>query len=103
MDELIEEIYALVGSFFYQRNDLRLTEALKLSALEKAKAGIKSFGEFEVQTEDTLDGFRYTLPDEAWCMVRASGTEPVLRLYAEGRDEAHAKAILEAMESTLVS
>lgn len=102
MDELIEEIYAQVGSFFYQRNDLRLTDAGKEKALEIADAGIKAFGDYEVQSEDRLDGFRYTLPDEAWCMVRASGTEPVLRLYAEGKDEAHAQAILAAMESTLV-
>jgi len=102
LQELIQEIYDQVGSFFYKRNDLRITEELKLGALEKCKAGITKFGDFEVLNEDTKDGFRYTLANEQWLMIRASGTEPVLRVYAESADEAGADKILEAAQATLL-
>lgn len=99
---LIDEIYEQVGPFFYKRNDLHITEELKLGALEKCKAGIKQFGEFEVLKEDTTDGFRYTLPNDQWLMIRASGTEPVLRVYAESADEAGAEKILAAAQQVLL-
>jgi len=102
LQALINEIYEQVGAFFYKRNDLHITEALKLSALEKCKAGIKQFGEFEVLNEDNTDGFRYTLSNEQWLMIRASGTEPVLRVYAESVDEAGADKILAAAQATLL-
>ena len=34
---------------------------------------------------NTLDGVKYTLADHSWLLIRPSGTEPVLRVYAEGR------------------
>jgi phosphomannomutase len=41
----------------------------------------------ETVTEvDTLDGVKYLLADDSWLLIRPSGTEPVLRVYAEGRD-----------------
>jgi len=99
---LINEIYEQVGAFFYKRNDLHITEALKQGALEKCRAGIKQFGEFEVINEDTTDGFRYTLPNDQWLMIRASGTEPVLRVYAESTNEAGADKILAAAQKVLL-
>ncbi len=102
MDELIETIYEKVGSFFYKRNDLHITEEAKLGALEKCKAGIKSFGDLKVLKEETVDGFKYHFENEQWLMIRASGTEPVLRVYAESADEAGADKILKIAEETLV-
>lgn len=102
MKELIQEIYDIVGPFFYKRNDLRITEELKLAALEKCKAGIGQFGDFKVLEEDTTDGYKYIFENEQWLMIRASGTEPVLRVYAESADEAGANLILEAAEKTLI-
>jgi phosphomannomutase len=34
---------------------------------------------------NTLDGVKYLLADDSWLLIRPSGTEPVLRVYAEGR------------------
>jgi len=102
MKDLIQEIYDQVGSFFYKRNDLRITEELKLGALEKCKAGITQFGDFKVVKEDTTDGYKYIFENEQWLMIRASGTEPVLRVYAESADETGADKILAAAEATLL-
>jgi phosphomannomutase len=41
-----------------------------------------------------IDGVKYLLADDAWLLIRPSGTEPVLRVYAEGRDEKEVDALL---------
>jgi phosphomannomutase len=43
---------------------------------------------------DTLDGVKYLLADDSWLLIRPSGTEPVLRVYAEGRDPAMVNTLL---------
>ena len=43
----------------------------------------------------SLDGVKYLMADESWLLIRPSGTEPVLRVYAEGRSLEMVKALLE--------
>ena len=43
---------------------------------------------------ETLDGVKYLLADDSWLLIRPSGTEPVLRVYAEARDEAMVGVLL---------
>ena len=43
---------------------------------------------------ETLDGVKYVMADDAWLLIRPSGTEPVLRVYAEARDEMMLKGLL---------
>jgi phosphomannomutase len=101
LKEICQEVYEVVGSFFYHRDDLTLTEELKNKAVEKCKAGIKAFGEIPVLAEISIDGYKYILPNDCWAMVRASGTEPVLRIYTEGNDKAECMALQEAVKATL--
>ncbi len=103
VSELIAEIYEVVGAFHYERNDLHITNELKQKAIDKCKNGIKSFGKYEVLLENTIDGFKYTLPNDCWTMVRASGTEPLLRIYAEGNTEEDCNDILKTVEAYLFS
>jgi phosphomannomutase len=42
----------------------------------------------------TQDGVKYILADDSWLLIRPSGTEPVLRVYAEGRSGDMVKALL---------
>ena len=44
----------------------------------------------------TADGTKYMLEDDSWVLMRASGTEPVLRLYVEAESEAKIKNLIEA-------
>ncbi|RLC66271.1 MAG: phosphoglucomutase/phosphomannomutase family protein, partial [Chloroflexi bacterium] len=44
---------------------------------------------------DALDGVKYWLADESWLLIRPSGTEPVLRVYAEGRSPGEVEALLQ--------
>lgn len=99
--ELCEEIYAIVGKFFYHRDDLTLTEDLKQQAIRACEKGITHFGKYEVKEVITIDGYKYILPNNCWTMVRASGTEPLLRIYAEGNTKDECLDIIEEVKKVL--
>jgi phosphomannomutase len=101
LKELCAEMYALVGEFHYERADLHLTEAAKQHAMDLCKAGITSFGKYEVVETNLIDGYKYELPNDCWTMVRASGTEPLLRIYAEGNTQEEVMDILQTVRTTL--
>ncbi len=102
LDELIEEVYALVGSFKFERNDLHITETLKQNIIQNCqKDNYKNFGRFQVRNVETLDGFKYFFDDERWLMIRPSGTEPVLRTYAEAPTMDEVREILAATEKAI--
>ena len=102
LEELVEEVYAITGSFAYERDDLHITEELKQQVLRACEAdNYKVFGAFTPLKRDTLDGYKYFFADEEWLMVRASGTEPVLRLYAGGATMDRAREILRACRATI--
>ncbi len=44
----------------------------------------------------TLDGVKYYMADQGWLLIRPSGTEPVLRIYAEARSPEAVSALLSA-------
>lgn len=102
LDELIEEVYAIVGPFAYERNDLHISESLKQEVLKACKEDrYKAFGGYEVRRVETIDGYKFHFDNEQWLMIRASGTEPVLRCYAESDSLANARKILEACKATI--
>ena len=102
LDELIDEVYAIVGPFSYDRDDLHISEALKQEVLEKCRGNaFDRFGDLEVRSVETIDGFKFHFDDEQWLMIRASGTEPVLRCYAESRTLEGARKILDACRKAI--
>ncbi len=102
LEQLVEEVYAITGSFAYERDDLHITEALKQQVLKACEGdAYKAFGTHAVLKRDTMDGYKYFFADEEWLMIRASGTEPVLRLYAGGATMERAREILKACRVTI--
>jgi len=82
--ELLAELYAKVGPHYYDRLDIALKDEDRDKIWKRAEdarpdtvAGIK------VTSRDTTDGFRFSLGDQGWLLFRFSGTEPLVRIYAE--------------------
>ena len=82
--ELLAELYEKVGPHYYDRLDVALRDdqrdairARADAARPDAIAGIK------VTARDTTDGYRFTLGDKGWLLLRFSGTEPLVRIYTE--------------------
>jgi phosphomannomutase len=97
LEELIDEVYQIVGPFQFERNDLHITEELKQKIISNCKSdNYKAFGPYQVREVQTIDGFKYFFDDERWVMIRPSGTEPVLRTYAEAPTLEEVRVILEA-------
>ncbi len=95
LDDLNDEVYAIVGPFKYERNDLHISEALKQQVLKACEEGAyKQIGDRVVRSVETIDGYKFHFDNEQWMMIRASGTEPVLRCYAESDTLANARKIL---------
>jgi phosphomannomutase len=100
--ELIDEVYAIVGPFKFERSDLHITEVLKQKIISSCKANkYKSFGEYKVKDLKTIDGFKYFFDSERWVMIRPSGTEPVLRTYAEAPTLEEVRKILKVTEAEI--
>ena len=103
LDELIEEVYAVVGKFAMGRIDLHITEEIKQRVLENCQEGkYSSFGNYKISTVETIDGFKFLLGNDEWVMIRASGTEPVLRIYSESSTDEKAAKILEATKNEIL-
>ena len=103
LEDLIKEVYEVVGSFFFERIDLHISNDIKNNIVENCKKGhYTSFGKYEVKRVETIDGFKYFFDDNTWLMIRASGTEPVLRTYAESSSKEKCFDILEDARKTLL-
>lgn len=103
LKQLIEEVYAEVGAFAFDRDDLHLTEEKKQAIIANCKSNAYSnFGDYTIESAESVDGFKFNLGNEAWVMLRPSGTEPVLRVYAQAADLAAARAILDATQATIL-
>lgn len=101
--DIINEVYEIVGAFAFQRADLKLDEELKKRIVANCENNVyKTFGSYKVKHVDTLDGYKYYFNEDEWLIIRPSGTEPVLRTYAESKTQEEAEAILKACYDTIM-
>ena len=91
LGRLVADLQNEYGPHFYGRRDLHIAEDVKQNAINRARAnGMTTLGRYNVLRKEGLDGVKFFLDAptdgkgaEAWVLFRASGTEPLLRLYAE--------------------
>ena len=98
LSELVEEIMEQFGWHHFNRFDAHLTEKEKRRILATYKKLPKKIGGFKVKSVDTLDGFKFFV-DNGWVLVRASGTEPLIRFYAEADTPQKVEELLTAARS----
>jgi phosphomannomutase len=101
LNELVDNLLKEVGPAFYERRDLRLSHPVSRSTIiHKLETETPSqIGGESVVNVSNLDGVKYIFADDSWLLIRPSGTEPVLRVYAEGRTQEMVTALLEFGES----
>jgi phosphomannomutase len=95
LSELVEELMIEFGWHYYNRIDAHLTEKEKQRILAAYKKGVKSLAGFPVQRVETGDGYKLFV-EHGWVLVRASGTEPLIRFYAEADSAMRVDALLKA-------
>jgi len=97
LEEMITELLNEVGPSHYQRVDLRLTKPISKDRMVErlADSAPDSIGGVKIDEVSTMDGAKYILADDSWLLIRPSGTEPVLRVYAEARETAMVEALLD--------
>jgi len=96
LSELVATLLADVGPAFYERRDQRLSRPVSKEKMVDMliNQAPKAIGGEEVGEISTRDGVKYILKDNSWLLIRPSGTEPVLRVYAEGRTPEMVAALL---------
>ena len=103
LKQLCQEVYDVVGTFVYERNDLTIPNAQKEAIINNAQQGnYDRFGKYAYNRVETIDGVKYHLDNGGWIMLRASGTEPLLRIYAEGNSKAETLDILDDVKATIL-
>jgi phosphomannomutase len=96
LGELVAQLHAEFGEHHYGRVDLDLKPGQKERAIEHfSDTKMKTLLNWPVARREDLDGIKVYLGDVGWVMVRASGTEPMLRVYSETTSPAATRRILD--------
>ena len=94
--ELVREMHREFGEFYFGRRDLHTEVARGLALVESlGTRPPAAAGAYAVESVETLDGTKLVFADESWLLFRQSGTEPVLRVYAEATSVEKMHALLE--------
>jgi len=91
LGQLVSDLQREFGEHYYGRSDMHISDEVKNAAIQRARSGgLQQLGPYKVLRSEGMDGVKFFLdaPNngngaEAWILFRASGTEPLLRLYAE--------------------
>src|SRR5260370_9267469 len=111
LGQLVADLRREFGPQYYGRRDLHIPENVKQSEIQRARAeGTQALDRFRVVKKEHLDGVKFFLDAptngngaEAWLLFRASGTEPLLRLYAEAASPELVSDILSSGEKFVSS
>jgi phosphomannomutase len=113
LGQLVARLQQEYGEHQYGRIDLHIPDTVKNAAIARAKAGVQEFAGMKVEKVETLDGIKFwldnpeakTKPNAAktWLLLRASGTEPLLRIYSESCSKESVTKLLEAAREFAMS
>ena len=93
---LLEELEEITGPYHFDRKDIAFNEQDREKKLIRiTKPTFEHLGELKVLNTDTRDGLKLHLEENSWALIRFSGTEPLIRLYAEGTSPDQVKKIIE--------
>jgi phosphomannomutase len=94
--ELVDDLHADVGPAQYARRDIKLPSPVNKAEMTArlANDAPSSIAGVRVERVQSNDGVKYLMADGGWLLIRPSGTEPVLRVYAEAAETSIVEALL---------
>ena len=92
--EMLNQVYARVGKLVSGRIGVKLTEELQKGLAAKLEKAPNEFGGRKVTSINRVDGAKFILEDGSWLLMRPSGTEPLVRIYAEAPTEQDLEVLL---------
>ena len=96
VSQLLEKLFERVGPHFYHRRDIEFAAADRERINQRVNdPGLERLGAYSVAASDSIDGRRLHF-DDGWLGVRFSGTEPLLRIYAEASSPERVAGLLDA-------
>ncbi len=95
LSEIIEDLFKEYGTAYYKRVDFHAEEEKKQKLKELIKNPPEKLGDFKVSKVITLDGLKLVFEGDGWVLFRASGTEPLIRVYAEMPTQEQLERVLE--------
>jgi phosphomannomutase len=94
LSQLCADLDEEFGTHRYHRRDVYVTQAVKKQILGGCEKSPKKLGRFEVRSVQTTDGYKFFV-DNGWLLIRASGTEPLIRFYAEAESLSKVNELLD--------
>lgn len=103
IQELLKDLFDRVGATFTTRQDLPMSDHLKTQVKQVLEHPPSEFAGAEVIRVNKLDGCKLILPDDAWYLIRLSGTESLVRCYGEAKTPERLEEIMQAGRELLHS
>ena len=103
LGQLVDDMFEKVGKLEFERRGLSITEAQMAGFRANIVPGYapdEVCGK-KVVDVDRRDGVKFYLEGDAWVMMRPSGTEPLVRVYAEAETVDEVRALLDAAEAVV--
>ena len=91
----LNELFSRVGEVYNRRLNVKLDPAISERVRQKIASDVQEFHGKHVVQQNRLDGLKLLFDDGSWVLMRPSGTEPVVRYYAESSSQADLEKLLE--------
>src|SRR5437870_6864029 len=91
----LTDLFSKVGEVYNRRLNVKLDPAISARVKQKIASDVHEFHDRRVVEQNRVDGLKLLFDDGSWVLMRASGTEPVVRYYAESTTQADLERLLE--------
>lgn len=104
VSQLVDELEKRYGKLVYDRIDVHCPDEIRLNLIERLKSDPPDkIANFYVKNINTIDGIKFTFTDNSWVLVRASDTEPLVRIYSGSDSKEKTTQILQATKDLVFS